>query len=617
MRIFAATDWDKLRTRVNNEAWYADIVNSMRNSIDEQLSHSTEVPDLAGGWIHRYISPENWMPLIFNNQSPSEHYSSLGDSYTGEPYDGAWRVWRHRELANLARDSALLFYITNEEKYLDVSISILQQYADIYLKFDGDWDADNWMLKGRAMNQALTEALWVYPLILAYDLVSDLMSDADRIREEFLIPVAETLTKAHDVLIERGDAHHNYVAWLLAALACVAFTLDDKALIERVIEEDGGFKVNLDTGVFADGMQYEATPYYHNFVALAYAIVALAAQSKNYDLYSFQGKDGQSIPGMWEAFSQLALPDGTIIEANDGSYWQNSIFDIEICEVYELAFAQTSEPLYSWLLNKAYQRRKTERSGWTALLFAREPLSEDLPQLRSQLLRSSGFALLHNDRWSISVPFGDYVSGHSHLDRMSLNVFPFSLDAGTPLYGIEERKTWYQQTLAHNTIVVDCNSQNEGAAECVVYSEAQVKLRSSTLYETVMLERDIQISASIIDTFTAKSDEVHQYDWLFHNDSEWHICNALPQDIQRLYAEEGAGKYVKIFAELACDSSIIAQTHFGNQIYSLRLSATQPFQLLLAHCPGKSHTPYLKRYMLIARVNAKSVTFESEIKLKS
>jgi len=616
MRIFTTTDWDKLRIKMNNEAWYADIINSMQDMIDEQISHSIDVPTQAGGWIHRYISPENWMPLIYNSQSSTEHFSSLGDSYTGEPYDGGWRVWRHRELANLSRDAALLFHMTNEEKYLNVSINILRQYADIYLKFDGDRDADNWMLKGRAMNQALTEALWVYPLILAYDLVSDLMPDADNVHDKLLMPVAETLTRAHDVLIERGDAHHNYVAWLLAALACIAFTLDDKALIERVIDGEGGFKVNLDTGVLAGGMQYEATPYYHNFVVLAYSIVALTAQSKNYDLYSFQGNDGQSISNMWRAFSQLALPDGTIIEANDGSYWQNSIYDVEIAEVYEIAFAQTSEPLYGWFLDKSYQRRNIVRSGWTALLFAREPLSENAPQLKSQLLQSSGFALLHNDKWSISIPFGDYGGAHSHFDRLSLNVYPFSLDAGTPLYGIEERRTWYQQTLAHNTIVVDGNSQDKGGAECVEFSEKQVKVCSSTLYEEVTLERDVQIGASVTDTFSAKSDATHQYDWLFHSESEWQIVDANPQAIEMLYADDGAGQYIQIFAELACESSVVVETQFENQTYSLSLSAPQPFQLLLARCPGKSHTPYLQRYMLIARVNAKSVTFESEIVIK-
>lgn len=613
MRIFATTDWDKLRKKMDNEAWYSEIVSTMCASVDEQLSHSIEVPTQSGGWIHRYISPENWMPLIYDSQNPTEHRSSLGDSYTGEPYDGGWRVWRHRELANLARDTALLFHITNNEKYLIASIHILQQYADLYLNFEGDWDADNWMLKGRAMNQALTEALWVYPLILAYDLVSDLMPNAEEIRDNLLIPVAETLTRAHDVLIDRGDAHHNYVAWLLAALACIGFTLDDKDLIERVMDGEGGFKSNLDKGVLKDGIQYEATPYYHNFVVLAYSIVAIAAKSKNYDLVNTLGANGQSMVGMWRAFSQLALPDGTIIESNDGSYWQNSIYDAEICDVYEVAFAQTSEPTYSWLLDKAYQRRNVARSGWIALLFAKAPLSKTVPQLDSQLLPESGFALLHNDKWSLSAPFGDYASLHSHLDRMSMNIYPFSMDAGTPLYGIEERRTWYQQTLAHNTIVVDGNAQNEGSAECAEFSESQVKLRSSSLYDGVTLERDIKIGKSITDRFSAESDDVHQYDWLLHSNSEWNIHNAPPQDSQMVYADDGAGKYVQIFAELACDSDFIAQTQCDNQTYFVRLSATQPFQLLLARCSGQSHTPYLQRYMLIVRVNAKAVTFESEI----
>ena len=613
MRIFAKTNWDDLHSKMINESWYADIVSTMRDRVDTQLSHSIDVPTQAGGWIHRYISPENWMPLIYDSQSPDIHRSSLGDSYTGEPYDGGWRVWRHRELSNLARDAALLYKITNEEKYLNASINILQQYADIYLNFDGDWDADKWMLKGRAMNQALTESLWAYPLILAYDLVSDLMPDAENVRNRLLIPVAETLTSAHDILIERERVHHNYLAWLLAALSCIAFTLDDKDLIERVMDSDGSFKANLDSGVLADGTHYETTPYYHNFVVLAYSIVALAAKSKDYDLYSVEGDKGQSIEKMWQAFAQLALPDGTIFEANDGSYWQNSIYDPEICEVYEVAYAQTSDPLYGWLLSKAYDRQQMSRANWSALLFAENDLKTEKLQLDSQILPDAGFAVLHIDNWSVAIPYGDFSSEHSHYDRLSLNIYPFSLDAGTPLYGIEERRTWYQQTLAHNTILVDGKSQNKSSAECENFSDDSVKLRSSSLYDGVTLERDIQIDTSITDTFSAKSEDSHQYDWLFHSDSEWQISGITPQQCDALYADDGAGQYVQIYAELSCESDILVETKFDNQTYVLKLSVNQPFQLLLARCPGRSHAPHLQRHMLIARVNAKSVTFETEI----
>lgn len=615
MRIFNTIDWDNIHSRVNRDTSYANIISTMRHKVDEQLAFGIAIPKQSGGWIHRYISPENWMPLIYDSQSPDVHRSSLGDSYSGEPYDGAWRVWRHRELANLARDTALLFHVTNDDKYLNASISILQQYTDIYLNFDADWDADNWMLKGRAMNQALTEALWAYPLILAYDLVAELLPNAEIVQQNLLIPIANTLTRAHDVLIGRGEMNHNYTAWLLATIGCIAFTLDDKDLIERVISGEGGFEAHISAAILADNIEREATPYYHTFVVLAYSILALAANEK-YDLYAVNGDAGQSINGMWQAFAELALPDGTIIEANDGSYWEDSIYDMEICEVYEIAFAQTSNPTYAWLLDKAYQRRGISRSGWTALLFATSDLTYEAPKLEAVCLESSGFALLHNDRWSVSVPFGEYAGGHSHLDRMSLNVYPLSLDAGTPLYGIDERKAWYKQTLSHNTLVVDGKSQNEGVADCVLFSNEQIKTQSSVLYDGVTLERDIQLSDVIADTVSANSNEDHQFDWVFHSDSEWQIFDAMPQRCDRLYADDGAGKYVKIFAELACNSDIRLETVVNNQTYVLRLSVDQPFQILLANCPGQSHKPYLQRHMLIARVNATSVSYQSEIMIK-
>jgi len=617
MRIFATVDWDAIRTRAKTEEWYVDIVSTMQSALDAQLAYSITVPKQAGGWIHRYVSPKNWMPLIYDSQSPHEHRSSLGDSYQDEPYDGAWRVWRHRELANLARDAGLLYRITNEARYLDASVSILRQYADIYLNFDGDWDADNWMLKGRAMNQALTEALWAYPLVLAYDLVADMMPDAESICQKLLLPIAETLTRAHDVLIKRGEMNHNYTAWLLATMGCIGFTLNDAELIDRVISGAGGFEAHLNVAILADGLEREATPYYHNFVALAYSILALSAQSKSRDLYAVQGSDGQSILTMWRAFSQLALPDGTFIEANDGSYWQDSIYDVEICEVYEVAYAQTSDPRYAWLLDKAYQRRQVSRSGWTALLYATSDLSYEKPQLESQLLKQSGFAVLHSDDLSVSAPFGAYAGGHSHLDRMSLNVYPFSLDAGSPLYSIEERKTWYKQTFSHNTVLVDGQSQNEGDAQCVEWSQHQFHLTADSLYDGIELDRKIQLTDGIADTFSVSSDDEHRYDWVFHSDSAWQIRGATPDACTGKYADDGAGQYVQFTSELRCDDPIVVETQFNDRTYTLKLSVDQPVKLFLATCPGRSQTPYIQRHVLIARVNAKSVIFQSNITVKN
>ena len=77
MRIFATINWDKLRKKRIDNAWYDDIVSTMRASIDKQLLYSIDVPKQSGGWIHRYISPQNWMPLIYDSNSPSIHHSSL------------------------------------------------------------------------------------------------------------------------------------------------------------------------------------------------------------------------------------------------------------------------------------------------------------------------------------------------------------------------------------------------------------------------------------------------------------------------------------------------------------------------------------------------------------
>ena len=617
MIIFSKTEWHQRNQMVSEQPWYQSVVDRMQQQVDELLSDPITVPKEAGGWIHRYISPSNWMPLIYDRYSPQLHNSPLGDSYTGSDYDGAWRVWRHRELTNLARDCGLLFQLTGDKHYADASIHILNQYAQIYLDFNGDWDADGWMLKGRAMNQALTEALWAYPLILAYDLVSDELPNATEIQTKLLHPILETLTSAHNVLLERNELNHNYTAWLLAVIGCIGATLNDTELVDKVVNGTGGFKEHIEVAILADGLEREATPYYHNFVVLAYSILAQAVSPFSYDLYNFQGTKGQSIERMWQSFAQLALPDGSVIEVNDGSYWKNSIYDVEICEVLEVAYAKTDDPTYAWLLDKAYQRCNTTRSNWTALLYAKAALNAKAPKLQTQHLMESGLSVLHEDDWSIYVPSGDYAGGHSHLDRMGLSIYPFSLDAGSPLYGIEERKTWYTQSLAHNVIVVDKASQNKGQARCVSYSNKHIILESDQLYDGVTLRREIKIDGAIFDHYEAISNIDHTYDFLFYSDAPWETKLLNLETYDYPYAETDTGKNIRIYATTTLDQPITIITQYKDKTYQLILRVDQPYQLLLAMTPGRSHKPYQQRHVLIARVKAHSVVYTTKITVKN
>ena len=620
-------NWSQLQTQTQTLPWYSDVVSTVQKRVDTSIAQGLSVPNLPGGWLHKYVCQDTWMPLHYDANDSKNHTSLLGKVYTGELFDGGWLVWRHRELADTARDAGFLYKLQDNAKHFEAVKTILLNYAKVYNGFDGDEDAEAWMTKGRVFNQALSEAIWAVPLVQSFALIQDSLNDADRkeIADNLLYPIAETLSKAHDSLIAQDKVNSNYVAWLIAAIGTIGFSLDDEALIHRSIDGEGGFKKHFEVSILADGFQYEVTPYYHNFVALAFIDLAEAALSQDINLYAFKASNGQSIANLWEAMGILSLPDGTIPELNDGSYWQESIYDSEICDVYELALSQENNVAkkenYIKILQNAYHRRTVKRGSWVTLLRASQDIYVDTKiEQKSVCLEDSGFAVLKNDYNTIaaSIPFGDFAGSHSHFDRLAPSIYPFSLDAGTPLYGVAARVTWYQQSLAHNTVVVDKKSQNKAKGFLKEFANDSIALTADALYDGVTMERRLQLSTNrLTDVFELASEDEHCFDWLCHTDGKWTLEDVSFQEADEVYGDDEAGRLVTIIAKADIDKSIKAKTHCEGKDFELELTSSSPFELLLATCPGRSQHPHLKRQLLIARVQTSKNTYSANYKVLS
>lgn len=626
-------NWSQLQDKAQNLTWYSNVVSTVQKRVDTSVARGLNVPDLPGGWLHKYVCQDTWMPLHYNADDAKNHVSLLGKTYTGELFDGGWLVWRHRELADTARDAGFLFKVIDDAKYFDAVKTILLSYAEVYSGFDGDEDAEAWMTKGRVFNQALSEAIWAVPVVQSFALIQNSLDDADRkeITDNLLYPIAETLSKAHESLINQGKVDSNYVAWLIAAIGTIGFSINDEALIHRSIDGVGGFKKHFEASILADGFQYEVTPYYHNFVALAFIDLAEAALSQDINLYDFKASNsrakGQSIASLWEAMAKLSFADGTIPELNDGSYWQESIYDSEICDVYELALSQESDAqkqeTYISILNNAYRRRGTKRGSWVALLRASQDIGIEQKEttLQSVCLKHSGFAVLKNNYNTLAaaIPFGDFAGSHSHFDRLAPSIYPFSLDAGTPLYGIKARVTWYQQSLAHNTVMVDKVSQNK-AQDILIEScgDDSISFKADSLYDGVTMGRSLQLSTNrLTDIFEVSSEEEHCYDWLCHTDGTWTVDGVSFEETDEVYGDDEAGGFVRIVSKATVEKTFKAQTNYEGEAFELELTSSSPFELLLATCPGRSQHPDQKRHVLIARVQASKNIYSANYKVLS
>jgi hypothetical protein len=620
MPIFNSADLTLARQRVRDYSWSAQILKAVRARADEWLAHPANAPTLAGGWMHDYACPAHWCALAFDPASPHAHRCPVGgETREGEKLDAAWRVLEHFRIANAMRDLALVYALTEERAYAEEARNLLSQYARAYSTYAGAESAPTWMLKGRAFQQALTEAIWAVRIAQTYDLVHATLVEQDtRIINALLRPMVGTLITAQDELVQQQKKlKSNYNAWLIAALGLLGYALRDPVLVERAIDSPIGFRAHLAAAILPDGFEYEATPYYHNFVALAYTILAEAAHANGRDLYAERGPDGQSIEKMWHAFAALAFADGTIPQIGDGAYWSGSTFASEICETYEVALACTEDAEYAWLLDRTYAGAQRPRDTWTALLFAeRDITAAPTPARTSICLSASGLALLRDDTHTqqICVPFGASAGTHSHFDRAAVQISPWSIDPGNSPYGIPVCADWYRQTAAHNTLVVDGQSQAQCQPhllnwESTPHSTA-LWLSMDDAYPGVRLTRSISLSDGLIkDSTLIDSGEEHTYDWIMHLDEECRIEDLILEYIMGEFAETGAYRYITPFARRHCSGKFVVMAQTATATIRLTVTADAPLEIILARAPARATAPLAQRQMLIARARQHRVNF--------
>ncbi len=615
MRLFSEDLLAAGRRRIAMDKRAQAAGQAMRQRLENWQATPKVIPDSAGGWIHNYVCPTHWLPLNYRPDSPHEHECPAGHTLSGESYDAAWRVWRHREMADLARDAALLHALDGGGSHRQVTMDILEQYAIFYDQFQGQVDAEPWMLKGHAFHQALTEALWAAPLIQAYDLVQDELSSGQRRRLARMLwrPLAEVMVAAQEKLVAQERIHSNYMAWIDAVLGLLGFVLDDDQLLTRALDGPAGFRAHLEQAILADSFEYEATPYYHNFVLLAYLLLAEASVGNGVDLYALQGPSGQSIQKMGLVLARIAWPDGALPDLSDGSYWPGSIYAPELYQSLRILHSRMPHPEPAWLLRATLaQKPSPERLRWTQILYELpQPEGGPRPPQGHTVLPYAGIALLRHSRdLAVCLPFGPHRASHHHFDRLSLNIWPFAQDPGCPLYGAPARRDWYQQSYAHNTVVVDSRSHAPSGGRLVDWQDGpagcHLTLAAPDAYPGIHFQREVRVTqAGVEDRTTLKAGERHVYDWLLHVDGQLVLpsgCVSLDEPL----GKTGAAAFIHLQRRWISLNEVSIHIRHGDRRYRVTLKGENPFDLLIGSAPGRSWDPQRRRHTLIARTQGRA-----------
>ena len=353
--------------------WSRETLRLLKAELDEVIASNPEVPQEPGGWWHQYVCPVHHTELIFDPLEANARVYGCphGCRWEGEPYRGAWFVFKHQAMARYILQAAAVYAGTGERGYSEFGKHLLLRYARQFPLYPVHPDAQPWMLKGRAFHQALTEAIWATTVLRGYLLLRDegmRFDEAEsRVFDEFLQLLESSMTEYHRALTrERGNPENNYTAWLIAALFCVYAVQGDKVKMRALIRCEGGLKHHMSIAVRPDQLEFEGSVYYHVFVLRAYLIAAEMGSRLGEDVYAVTGGDGQSMEGMLTVLVRLADRNGVLPALHDGPY-KRVPYAREIAEIMEIGMTVYENGSFRGLLAAAYREMNGERGRFGML----------------------------------------------------------------------------------------------------------------------------------------------------------------------------------------------------------------------------------------------------------
>ena len=550
--LISDRQWSQIRQNVGLPQ-FAAALQRLRDEAQDFIARPVDVPQLPGGYYHDYFCPQHAVQLVFEPDSPRVHRCPVdGATFSGEPFDSAWRWSVNDRLAQSALRLAILWKLEGEDEYRQRVQHILLSYAANYE--DCMTSSGRPSNHGIAQYSTLDEAVWVIPLAWSFNVIRATLSASQQkeIVERLLLPAANFLTERH------FGGIHNFACWHNAAIGTIGAATGNDDLLAFAIEGPFGFHTQTREGILADGLWFEGSFSYHFYTVAALLLLAKAtANLPKWDL-----RQHPALAAVLRAPVLCAYPDGSLPATND--CWYFTGLNDDCCHgvpkapaFYEIGYAWFDDALFGQVLTRAYQHGA--RESLDALLFGATTVPSDgVPTPTSVNMEASGYAVLRSqtevqerscpdsEQYAL-LKYGPHGGGHGHPDKLGLILYAHgcrhSPDLGTPGYGIDLFEGWYRQTVSHNTVILDGLSQPPGSGKDNAFrAEGPFQIADATVawgetappaedvygdgpgketldaYAHANMRRAVLARGDyLVDVFLVDGGEERRMDWIFRN----------------------------------------------------------------------------------------------------
>ena len=527
---------------------------------------------------------------------------------------GGYTHEKHKANYMLMFNSGILYNITGEIKYAILVKNILLKYAVLNPTLKKHPQATS-SSPGHIFWQALNDANWLVYTGMAYDLVYNSLSIAERkmIEDGAFKPEVDFFTKD---MKNWFNLIHNHGVWACAGVGIVGIATNNKAYIDMALygtEKDGksGFMAQMD-GLFSPDGYYTEGPYYVRYAILPFYLFANALNHAKPELKVFQHRNSILQKALLAGLQQTNL-DGTFFPLNDAlkdkDYTSNEL-------VTAIGIAWENYGSDKGFLTVAKKQDRVLLNEGGASIASLIATSKDIPgyypystkEYVDGMQGNEGgvsFLRIGKDK-NLTTLIYKYTShglSHGHFDKLNINVY----DKGNEIFtdygsvrfiGIEqkyggrylpENTAYAGQTIAHNTVVVDEASQynsdekaGEGFHADKLFSDISnpklqvVAAKEDHAYKNVHLQRTLYLielpngKKIIADIFNASAADQHQYDLPFQFNGN--LINTNFKYVANTKSQETLGKkngYQFLWKEAvaAVNDTLVQFTFLNNRTY--------------------------------------------------
>lgn len=594
------------------------------------------------------------------------------DAWVGKEVDvpfpkdpaGGYTHDRHKANYMLMFHSGLLYNLTGHPKYADLVRKMFLKYAALNPTLPNHPQATS-SSPGHLFWQALNDANWLVYTGMAYDLVYEALTPAERktIEEGAFRPEVEFMTKD---LWKWFDLIHNHGVWACAGVGIVGIATNNQDYVDMALygtAKDGksGFLAQMN-GLFSPDGYYTEGPYYVRYAILPYYLFAYSLYHARPGLKIFEYRNRILHKALLSAL-QLTNLDGTFFPLND-ALKEKDYTSNELVTAVGIAWDVYGRDTGLLVVAKKQDRVILGRGGAAiaAAIAGRNNLPSYYPYRPIEYTdgvngTEGGVSVLRigsgKDLTSLISKYTSHGLSHGHFDKLTYNLFDkgneILADYGSVRFiGVEqkyggrylpENDRYASQSIAHNTITVDGKSHFNGDEKegekhhsKKVFSDISrrdlqvIAASEDNAYKNVKLHRTVYLlqipggNRLLVDIFTTASPDQHQYDLPFHYSG--HLISTSFQYKPFTKQQETLGgnngyQYLWKEAVAAVKDTIVQLTFLNDRTYYTISSLVEgPADLFLART-GASDPNFNLRHepSLIIRKNGTSQWFLNVVEI--